>query len=90
MATAEAETSQDQRGPPGGLVYDGFISYSHAADAAVAGWFAAVCQAAVEAAGVADLPGRVVVVGEPAPVVVDHRRVGPIGVVHPSFVAGCG
>ena len=32
MATAEAETSQDQRGPPGGLVYDGFISYSHAAD----------------------------------------------------------
>ena len=32
MATAEAETSQDQRGPPGGLVYDAFISYSHAAD----------------------------------------------------------
>ena len=32
MATAEAETSEDQRGPPGGSVYDGFISYSHASD----------------------------------------------------------
>jgi hypothetical protein len=32
MATTEAETSQDQRGSQGGLVYDGFISYSHAAD----------------------------------------------------------
>jgi len=32
MATAEAETSQDERGAPGGVVYDGFISYSHAAD----------------------------------------------------------
>ncbi len=32
MATAEAETSRDERVPPGGLVYDGFISYSHAAD----------------------------------------------------------
>jgi hypothetical protein len=32
MATAEAETSQDERGASGGLVYDGFISYSHAAD----------------------------------------------------------
>jgi WD40 repeat protein len=32
MATAEAETSQDEQGPPGGVVYDGFISYSHAAD----------------------------------------------------------
>ena len=32
MATAEAETSSDERVPPGGLVYDGFISYSHAAD----------------------------------------------------------
>ena len=32
MATAEAETSQDEQVPPGGSVYDGFISYSHAAD----------------------------------------------------------
>ncbi len=32
MATAEAEASRDERSPPGGLVYDGFISYSHAAD----------------------------------------------------------
>ena len=32
MAIAEAETSQDERGAPGGVVYDGFISYSHAAD----------------------------------------------------------
>ena len=32
MATAETETSLDERGPPGGLVYDGFISYGHAAD----------------------------------------------------------
>jgi hypothetical protein len=32
MATAEAETSQDERGAPGKSVYDGFISYSHAAD----------------------------------------------------------
>jgi type II secretory pathway pseudopilin PulG len=32
MATAEAETSQEERGAPGGSVYDGFISYSHAAD----------------------------------------------------------
>ena len=32
MATAEAETSQDEHVPPEGLVYDGFISYSHAAD----------------------------------------------------------
>ncbi len=32
MATAEAETSHDERVPPGGSVYDGFISYSHAAD----------------------------------------------------------
>ncbi len=31
MATAEAETSQDERGASGGMVYDGFISYSHAA-----------------------------------------------------------
>ena len=32
MATAEAETSHNDRVPPEGLVYDGFISYSHAAD----------------------------------------------------------
>ena len=32
MATAEAETSQDERWESGGVVYDGFISYSHAAD----------------------------------------------------------
>jgi hypothetical protein len=32
MATAEAETSRDERVPLGGSVYDGFISYSHAAD----------------------------------------------------------
>ena len=32
MATAEAETSNEERVPPGGSVYDGFISYSHAAD----------------------------------------------------------
>ena len=32
MATVDAESSQDQQGPLGGLVYDGFISYSHAAD----------------------------------------------------------
>jgi hypothetical protein len=32
MATAETETSQEERGAQGGLVYDGFISYSHAAD----------------------------------------------------------
>ncbi len=32
MATAEVRTSQDERGPPGDAVYDGFISYSHAAD----------------------------------------------------------
>jgi WD40 repeat protein len=32
MATADAETSRDEQVPPGGLVYDGFISYSHAAD----------------------------------------------------------
>ena len=32
MATAEAETSRDEQVPPRGLVYDGFISYSHAAD----------------------------------------------------------
>ena len=32
MATAEAETSHDEQIPPGGSVYDGFISYSHAAD----------------------------------------------------------
>ena len=32
MATAGAEASRDERSPPGGLVYDGFISYSHAAD----------------------------------------------------------
>ena len=32
MATAEAETSSEERVPPGGSVYDGFISYSHAAD----------------------------------------------------------
>ena len=32
MATAEAETSRDEQVPPGGSVYDGFISYSHAAD----------------------------------------------------------
>jgi hypothetical protein len=32
MATAEADTSRDDRSPPGGLVYDGFISYSYAAD----------------------------------------------------------
>ena len=32
MATAEADTSQEERGAPGSLVYDGFISYSHAAD----------------------------------------------------------
>ena len=31
MATAEAEASQDERGASGGMVYDGFISYSHAA-----------------------------------------------------------
>jgi len=32
MATAETETSHDEQIPPGGLVYDGFISYWHAAD----------------------------------------------------------
>ena len=32
MATTEAATSHDERGASGGLVYDGFISYSHAAD----------------------------------------------------------
>ncbi len=32
MATAEAETSHDESVPQGGSVYDGFISYSHAAD----------------------------------------------------------
>ena len=32
MAGAEAETSSDEHVLPGGLVYDGFISYSHAAD----------------------------------------------------------
>ena len=32
MATAEAETSRDERSPPGGSVMTGFISYSHAAD----------------------------------------------------------
>ena len=32
MATAEAEASQEERGEPGGWVYDGFMSYSHAAD----------------------------------------------------------
>ena len=32
MATAEAEASRDEQLPPGGLVYDGFVSYSHAAD----------------------------------------------------------
>ena len=30
METAEAETSHDERASPGGVVYDGFISYSHA------------------------------------------------------------
>ncbi len=30
MAPAEAETSHDERASPGGLVYDGFISYGHA------------------------------------------------------------
>jgi hypothetical protein len=28
MATAEAETSREKQVPPGGSVYDGFISYS--------------------------------------------------------------
>ena len=32
MTTADAENSHDERSQPGGLVYDGFISYSHAAD----------------------------------------------------------
>ena len=32
MATAEAETSRDERASAGGSVYDGFISYSHDAD----------------------------------------------------------
>jgi WD40 repeat protein len=32
MATAEADTSRVGRAPPGDSVYDGFISYSHAAD----------------------------------------------------------
>ncbi len=32
MATAEAEASQDERGASGESLYDGFISYSHAAD----------------------------------------------------------
>ena len=32
MATTEAETSHDERPSTGGLVYDGFISYAHAAD----------------------------------------------------------
>jgi len=32
MATTKAETSHDERASRGGLVYDGFISYSHAAD----------------------------------------------------------
>ena len=34
MATAETETSHDEQIPSGGLVYDGFISYLHAADEA--------------------------------------------------------
>lgn len=32
MANAKAETSHDDRPSPEGLVYDAFISYSHAAD----------------------------------------------------------
>ena len=36
MATAEAETSRDERIPMGEAVYDGFISYSHAADGLLA------------------------------------------------------
>jgi hypothetical protein len=36
MATAKAATSHDERASPGGLVYDSFISYSHAADDLVA------------------------------------------------------
>jgi WD40 repeat protein len=32
MATVGSETSREQREPPKGLVYDGFISYGHAAD----------------------------------------------------------
>ena len=32
MATAETQTPHDEHASPGGLVYDGFISYSHAAD----------------------------------------------------------
>ena len=32
MASVEAEASRDERSSAGGLIYDGFISYSHAAD----------------------------------------------------------
>ena len=32
MATVGSETSREQREPPKGLVYDGFISCGHAAD----------------------------------------------------------
>ena len=32
MATAETQTPHDEHASPGGLVYDGFISYSHATD----------------------------------------------------------
>jgi len=32
MASVEADASQDERAPSGGVAYDGFISYSHAAN----------------------------------------------------------
>jgi WD40 repeat protein len=32
MATAETTAPHDERSPPGAVLYDGFISYSHAAD----------------------------------------------------------
>lgn len=32
MATVEAQTAHEAGDPPGGVVYDAFISYSHAAD----------------------------------------------------------
>ena len=32
MATVDTATARDERAPQGGLVYDGFISYSYAAD----------------------------------------------------------
>ena len=58
MATVEARTAQEAGDQPGGLVYDGFISYSLAADdlsARVAGGVALVRQAVVETPSAQDL-----------------------------------